>query len=492
MTESLMLTYQTRHPLEAEESSILAEYASLHNHVERALYAETAKGHTSSSCKNGFLKKYGITARQFNACRVSLDGKIAACKESQKLAASNLKQAIEHLTLQIKRLEIKSSKKFTLHQKKRRQETLKTRLSKIENDQAQKKIRLCFGGKKLFNAQFHLEKSGFSSHEQWREAWKSERNNEFFVLGSKDETSGNQTCQATLQDNGKLTLTLRLPNAFIEKHGKYLKMTDVYFAHGHEAIIASLRDKKALSFRFKQDHKGWRIFVSTELKKPMETSLEGIGAIGIDLNIDHIACVETDRFGNPIRKEVFPWISYGKTKEQLKAATGDICKQIVIIAQKTKKPLVIEALDFQKKKSNLPSGLSRKLSSFAYRLFHGCITARSFKHGITLHQVNPAYTSIIGRVNYAARYGLSTHLAAALCIARRQQKFSESPCSFRPIIPDGRGVHVAFDLPARNRTKHVWHFWGRVKKKLLMAHAAHFQAKYRSSSPNSTLEIKPS
>ena len=105
---------------------------------------------------------------------------------------------------------------------------------------------------------------------------------------------------------------------------------------------------------------------------------------------------------------------------------------------------------------------------------------RAFKEGIVIHQVNPAYTSIIGRINFTKRYALSIHLAAALSIAKSYQKFSEAPCSFTGKIPDAKGGHVAFFLPLRNRTKYVWYFWGQVKKKLKMVLAANFQAINRS------------
>jgi hypothetical protein len=39
-------------------------------------------------------------------------------------------------------------------------------------------------------------------------------------------------------------------------------------------------------------------------------------------------------------------------------------------------------------------------------------------------------------------------------------------------IPNGNRDYVAFALPARNRTKHVWHFWAQVKKKLSTEHTA--------------------
>ena len=492
MKNDMTLTYQTRLRLDERSENILQEYASLLSAVERSLYAEVAKGEKAISCKNRFLKTYKITARQFNACRVSLEGKIAACETTQEQSLMNLKGQITSLDQQIKRLEKQSSKRFVLHQKKRRRHALANRLSSREEDHKQRRVHLCFGGKKLFHAQFHLEKNGFSSPQEWKAAWEAKRNSEFFALGSKDETGGNQTCTAKVQDDGKLLLRLRLPEALIEKYGKYLEIQNVNFSYGMEPILASLNDseRQALSYRFKKDAKSWKVFVSTTLAKQEPISKEGNGAIGIDLNADHIAYMETDRFGNPVTKQTFPWISYGKTKGQLKAITGNICKEIVNKAKETKKPIVIEKLDFHKKKLALKeksnSKFARLLSSFAYGLFLLFLITRAYKHGVVVHQVNPAYTSVIGRINYARRYGLSVHLAAALCIARRHQKFSEAPCSSEGKIPDGKGGYVAFVLPARNRTKHVWHFWGQVKKKISTVLAAHFRAiRNRSLGPPS-------
>jgi IS605 OrfB family transposase len=499
MASEMALTYQTRLSLDESGIEILSEYAVLFNAVERSLYAEVAKGKPSASCKNEFLKKYGITARQFNACRVSLEGKMAACRVGQEQAIISLKQTLDSLERRIQRLEKKPSKRFALHQKKRRRWILSRRLSSLESNLKEKRIPLCFGGRKLFHAQFYLEKNGFSSHQEWKETWEAQRNSEFFVLGSKDETAGNQTCTARIQADGRLSLRLRLPQALIDKRSKYFEIKNVAFAYGHDVILASLtgQERQALSYRFKKDDKGFRVFVTLNLKKQDVVSIEGKGAIGIDLNADHIAFIETDRFGNPVEKKAFPWISYGKTRGQLKATTGDICKMIVDHAKETKKPIVIEKLDFKNKKLTLKeqanSKFSRLLSSFSYSLFFAFLMARAFKNGITIHQVNPAFTSIIGRVNYAKRYGLSIHLAAALCIARRHLKFSESPCSPTGQIPDGRGGHVAFDLPVRNRTKHVWHFWGQVKKKIATVLAAHFRAMHNLSlsPPSSTLETIP-
>jgi IS605 OrfB family transposase len=494
----IILTYQTRLHLDKDQEAVLDDYACLFGKVERSLYAETSKGKSSASCKNEFLKKFGITARQFNACRVNVDGKVSACKAGQEQGIESLKQQIAALDKSIQNLERKPSKHFVLHQKKRRRIHLSSRLTSLKNDRKQGRVRLCFGGKKLFGSQFHLEKTGFKSHQEWKKLWEANRNSEFFVLGSKDETSGNQTCRASVKD-GRFFFRLRLPKAFEFKYGKYLELGHVMFAYGHNTLLEGLNNPagQALSYRFKKDKKGWRVFVSTALKKTETVSKKDYGAIGIDLNTDHIAYIETDRFGNPIKRERFPWVSYGKNKNQLKALTGDLCKEIIAKAKKAKKPIVIEKLDFQKKKLSLreqSNQWSRLLSSFAYGLFFMFLISRAFKDGVEVHRVNPAFTSVIGRINYAKRYGLSVHLAAALCIARRYQKFSETPSFSQGVIPDGKGGHVAFVLPARNRTKHVWHFWGQVKKKLTAVLAAHFRAiRHRSLSPQcSTLVIETS
>lgn len=489
MTNESTFTYQTRLQLNERDASILNECASLLSHVERCLYAEVAKGSTPASCKNTFLKKYGITARQFNAIRINVEGKIAACKVSQEQSIASLKQQLNSLEEKIKRLEKKPSKHFILHQKKRRKNILSHRLRCLEEDLKAGVIHLCFGGRKLFRAQFYKEENGFSSHEEWKEAWEAKRNGEFFVLGSKDETAGNQTCCARLKE-GKLVLRLRLPKALEEKFGKYLEIENIHFSYGQEAILAALNNPngQAISYRFKKDKKSWRVFVSTALKRKEVVSREDCGVIGIDINSDHIAYAETDRFGNLIESKIFPWNTYGKSKNQVKAQTGDVCKEIIKKAEEAKKPLVIEELDFQKKKLSLKESgnhsQARLLSSFAYGLFFSFLKARAFKQDIAVHSVNPAFTSVIGSVNYAKRYGLSSHLAAAFCIARRYQKFSELPGFSEGEISDGKGGHVAFVLPVRNRTEHVWSFWAKVKKKIKTVLAAHFRAiRDRSLSP---------
>jgi len=150
------------------------------------------------------------------------------------------------------------------------------------------------------------------------------------------------------------------------------------------------------------------------------------------------------------------------------------------------KPLILEDLDFQKKKAQLRQKhkpYARMLSAFAYQTILAHLKSKGKAKGVQVHSVNPAYTSLIGRVNYAKRYGLSIHHSAALCIGRRFLGVSESMPQGQRDIPDGKGGHVTLDLPVRNRSRHVWHQWGQLNKKIPAALTAHFRTeKIRSSS----------
>ena len=167
----------------------------------------------------------------------------------------------------------------------------------------------------MWRKQHALGANGYSNHGEWLSDWRTARNDEFFVLGSRDETAGCQLCVATVADDGSLTLRLRMPDCLAGEHGKYLVTTGVRFAYGHEQVLAALecnaqyaefRRKygekaarqsglgQAISYRFKRDGKGWRVFVTTDVMDVPVVTDQRRGAIGVDLNADHLAVSETD------------------------------------------------------------------------------------------------------------------------------------------------------------------------------------------------------
>ena len=109
--------------------------------------------------------------------------------------------------------------------------------------------------------------------------------------------------------------------------------------------------------------------------------------------------------------------------------------------------------------------------------------SRGYRQGVEVHQVNPAFSSVIGRVKFMERYGLTVHQAAALVLARRLLGFSER-IPRRWVAPIGNGVHIAFTVPVRKRVKHVWTYWGAVSRQLRPALAAQHRLGKRRRRPN--------
>ena len=95
----------------------------------------------------------------------------------------------------------------------------------------------------------------------------------------------------------------------------------------------------------------------------------------------------------------------------------------------------------------------------------------------------PCLRSVIGRVNFMERYGLSVHQAAALVLTRRLLGCSERILR-RQVCPVGNGVQVAFTVPARKRVKHVWTYWGAISGQLRPVLAAQHRLGKRRRGPN--------
>ena len=110
--------------------------------------------------------------------------------------------------------------------------------------------------------------------------WREKRSNQFFVLGSKDETGGCQGCVATQAEDGSYTLRLRLPNAAGDKH---LLIRGVRLEYGQEQWVDSLGCGRAISYRFLRDKKSWRLFVSTEVVPAKRITRSSAGRLGLTL-----------------------------------------------------------------------------------------------------------------------------------------------------------------------------------------------------------------
>ena len=507
----MIATYQTRVASyagldRAAGDAALSAYGELYGRLERKLFAKVSAGRPAASLKSGYLDEYRIPARMFNGLRVSVEGKISAVREGRKLQADSLGRRIARAVAQIPEA-AQDGRLNQAHHQRRRLANLRHRLAMLEADSAAGRVRLCLGSKRLWRKQHHLEANGYTSREEWLRDWRDARSNEFFVLGSRDEMGGCQLCVSTVGDDGSLTLRLRMPDCLAGQYGKYLKMGNVYFAHGHEQLLAALESNaeyarhrgehgekaaratelgQAISYRFQRDVKGWRVFATTGMMDVPVVTDRSLGVIGVDLNADHLAVAETDASGNYVHAFSVPLVTYGKSTHQAEALIGDAVARVVDYADKAGKPIVIEKLDFRQKKAVL-EGESRKysrmLSSFSYGKIKAYFLSRGYRQGVEVHQVNPAFSSVVGRVKFMERYGLSVHQAAALVLARRLLGCSERIPRWR-VFPVGNGVHVTFFVPVRKRVKHVWTYWGAVLGQLRPALAAQHRLGKHRCGPN--------
>ena len=519
---SKVFTYQTRLP----ESSYpaLDAYAMLYGQVERKLFAAMQSGRgTVNQLKRDCLCRFGITARQFNAVRVGLEGKVASIRERRPELISEAGQRIRKAERVIAKLDAQidawrdpvkalmagrpvkpvvpglhreklAAATTRRHHKMRRLAILRHRLQALKSDREAGVTRLCFGSRKLFRAQFNLEENGYASHDEWLADWRRARSNPFFVLGSGDETAGCQGCVARENGDGTLALRLRLPDARAETHGKHVNLDGVRFAYGHEPILAALRSGRritastrsgqvvtrrtgtAISYRLLRDEKGWRVFLGVAARPVDHVSRRESGAIGIDVNADHLAIAETDRSGNLVSTSKIGLALYGKRADQARALTGEAAVSIAAQARAAGKSVVLEKLAFQKKKEALEATgprRARMISSLAYRLVGTSVKSACFRAGVETIEVNPAYTSVTGAVNHARRRGIPVHQGAAYAIARRGLGLSGRPTVRKAVVSARNGAHVTFDLPAQDRSKHVWSFWSGTRARLKAAHAAH-------------------
>ena len=400
-----------------------------------------------------------------------------------------------------------------VHQKKRRLANLRHRLAALEADIAADLVRLCFGSKRLWRKQYALKANGYGSHEEWLREWRDARSDEFFMLGSRDETAGCQLCVANIADDGTLTLRLRLPDYLARQHGKYLVIQGVQFAYGHEQVLAALQSNadyaafrrehgekaaratelgQAISYRFKRDGKGWRVFVST----PDDGRCGGYGPTAWR-HWRGPECRPPGR-GRGRRQWQLPDRlagSAGYPRQEYSPGRGSHrrrggwCRGARARGRQAHRHRETGLSPEETRSGGRVPPLQRMLSSFSYGKIKAYFISRGYREGVEVHQVNPAYSSVIGRVKFMERYGLSVHQAAALVLARRSLGFSEH-IPRRWVCPVGNGVQVAFTVPVRKRVKHVWAYWGAISGQLRPALAAQHRLGKRRRRPNPVQTVR--
>ena len=198
-----------------------------------------------------------------------------------------------------------------------------------------------------------------------------------------------------------------------------------------------VKPTSSLSIRLMKDSKGnfdVGIGISSSLHmKPELKTVEKYGLIGVDINPDHLDVAETDEKGNYLKGWTIPLDLADKTTKQRKTIISQATKQVVDYALLKGKSIVLEKLDFKKKKQALKENYNkhyaRMLTSFSYGKIKEYFIQQSWKAGVNIIYVNPAYTSFLGNLKYRLKtnnkVNFNNHVSAAFVIARRGQGFKE-------------------------------------------------------------------
>ena len=315
-----------------------------------------------------------------------------------------------------------------LRQLKTQIANMEHKLKRLEIKQQRLKehpLKVRFGGKKMTKNRTIPER---------HRALEKRRNRRMMISGRKDCKYGNFVFHYDIETK---TLEYR---SMTDWSGDRICFPNVTFPYGQEWIESWLRERKgAIAWEIIDCGNAWQIRCILTKEAEDMNGYYGDGAIGIDINYDHIAMTETDQSGNLLYHKVFHYDMEGKTSGQIKHQISEAIEKAFQYADQQHKPITAENIkSIQRKKFyDKHQKKHRHISMFASACIQELLISKAVRYHIGVKFVYPAYTSKAGKMRYLRRYGLSVHEAAALCIARRGQGFKEAiPSYLKPYLKD--------------------------------------------------------
>jgi IS605 OrfB family transposase len=341
------------------------------------------------------------------------------------------------------------------------------RVNALEKKLKDPQVSLCFGTKKAMKQRQRLPSNDKQRIERWKEDWRHHRASEIHFTGTNEEIMGNVNAHVVSKD-GQYRLRIAFPeslwqhktfkaiwkNKTYQKALKTVKKGKVPFSLKRPVRLvydlplevpyhAWLLESHLDSHRPDSAQSPRPLYVALKLSKNMDkvtvnlgvretnhkpvTSLKH-GAIGVDINPDNLGLAETNAKGQLLRSWTVPMDLKGKSSDQRANIISLAVQSVVEEAQRINKSIVLEDLDFRKKKQALHKNhdkhYARMLSSFAYNQIKMAFHRKAFRALVSVKSVNPAWTSQIGNIKYHEQTNTS-HESAAYVIARRGQGFNE-------------------------------------------------------------------
>ncbi len=318
------------------------------------------------------------------------------------------------------------------------QQTLDSCLQRGQNPK-----KLVFGSRELFEKLKKKHLTG-ERRKKLRQKWEERRYGFLYSRGDKSK-EGNLNLRLVYL-NGQWHLRINLGN------GEYVWAKVVRSAKREKDrwidlvwdLTQAERTGNWFAYTVRLKLKNGKIYaqISKEEKFPEITITKENGVIGIDINAYpfHLALAWTSKDGN---LEKYERISLNGlldgNADKREYLSWQITHKVVEIAKREGKAIAVENLE------KIPKGrrgdgipkLRQKLQKWVYKGLLEKIEVVCKRNGVQLIKVNPAYTSVIGKLKYAPIYRIDKDVAGAYVIARRGLGFKERlPKNYRRLLED--------------------------------------------------------
>jgi hypothetical protein len=276
-------------------------------------------------------------------------------------------------------------------------------------------------------AVFHTRRKGQMSHAQWQRR----RRKQFWSRGENSGHRGNQHARITPKEDGftisiatlpavKGRLTYYTVNLWIPEEKRELLRAGLKHSYAVRIIYAGGAWRAHITLREKVSGE-----MLSEKPRKNEPWPRRMVMAGLDCNTDRLTVAIASLQGNLLARRTF-WLPNLGDMRAAQAAPL-IGKTLTDILDWLKKHevsgLTVESLKFAQDHDthHRSNRATTKFRSTLVKL----VVRLALRRGLKVVQVNPAYTSVIGKYKYTLPYGMSGHEAAAFVIARRAQGWQE-------------------------------------------------------------------
>lgn len=319
--------------------------------------------------------------------------------------------------------------------KQQRLQVLQGRLVRVEADYAAGRTRVVAGGKRLLKVRANLALAGLSV-EQWREQWNASRDR-IEANGSRDEPFGNLTLTVTPAGVVSIRLPRPLEHLANAPRGRYTLTGLAVFAHRGPEWAAQITTPGAVAYSLarRAGRAGWYLTASWTTTAPESPPCDVLtgGAMGVDLNADHLAVRRLDTHGNPVGAPIPIDLDVTGSSARRDAQVRHAISRLLHLAARYKVlAIAVEDLNFADARETGRETMGRGARGKQFRRTVAGIPAAAFRDrlagmaataGVTVFAVNAAYTSQWGGQHWQKPFGITRHEAAATVIGRRAQGY---------------------------------------------------------------------